>query len=143
MRDGIPLETFEFCIHPDDLEWVRRERPRCFGPSGHGVLEYRVIDPKGAVRWVMCRAIYEVDAEGTMVKARGMLIDITALKDDGNAAHVAPAPFVDPVRVLVDAALLSHAAARQIGNTALVQKARTFLFRAGRLLASDMVAKAT
>lgn len=129
------IDDFEWRLHPGDLEWLKRERLRSFGPSGHGAVEFRVIDPHGDIRWVMCRAIYVRDAEGNVVSASGMMIDVTAFKADGNSCRTAPAPLADPLQTLIDLTLGAYEAAEQVGDRMLLSQLRNVLQGAGTLMA--------
>lgn len=134
-------ETMALRVHPDDIEWLKEERPRCFGPSGYGVIEYRAVDGQGRVRWLMCRGHYVVDDLGHLVRARGFLVDITEFKNDGNSSRIVPAPLPDPVKALVDAALMAHEAALQMGDLVIVEQTKRLLLQAGRALARDLTLK--
>lgn len=135
---GVPVGEYMGRIHRDDVEWLSQERSRCFGPSGHGVLEYRVISGNGDIHWVMSRALYETAEGGELVRAHGMLIDVTRFKADGNTAQVAPATLPNPLQSLVDATLESHRAAVQVGEPGLVRAVEAVLMRAGKLLALQL-----
>lgn len=133
-----PVGEYTKRVHPDDVEWLKQGLARCFGPSGHGVLEYRVVDEAGHIHWVMCRALYEFGDDGQLVRAQGLLIDVTRFKADGNAAQVAPAILPNPLQSLVDATLDAHRAAVQFGEPELLRAVETVLMRAGKLLARQL-----
>lgn len=136
---SIPVGEYANRVHPDDVDWLRQELSRCFGPSGHGVLEYRVVNEDGEIHWVMCRALYEIGDDGQLVRAHGLLIDVTTFRADGNAPQVAPAALPNPLQSLVDTTLESHRAALQVGEPGLLRAVEAVLMRAGKLLARQLV----
>jgi PAS fold len=136
--DGTSLAEYQTSVHPDDREWLMRERLRSVGPSGWGVVEYRIIDAAGQVRWLMCRAIYETDPEGNLICGRGMLFDVTDFKADGNSPRTAPAPLPNPLQSLVDASLEAFEAARQLGDSTIIATLGSALAAAGRLMGSSL-----
>ena len=137
-----PMSAYERRTHPDDLDWLRRERARCFGPSGHGVVEYRVIDEAGDARWVMCRGIYETDVHGDIQTAHGMMIDVTRMKADGIGVRTAPAAALTrPMQHTADMLIRAHEAAEQTGNQQLVFQIEVALATVGRVLAWELISR--
>ncbi len=133
------MNSFELRIHPEDIEWLRRERLRSIGPSGHGAVEYRVLDEAGEVHWVMCRGVYLTDQDGEILEGWGMMMDVTAFKADGNSVRTAPAPLPHPIQTLIDSTLEAHKAATQIGNAEITRSLETVLMASARLLSERLL----
>ncbi len=84
---GIPLDILLTnptrvldVIHPDDHTSVANNQIKVF-ETGAGDVEYRIIRPDGAQRWVRDRTRVTVDANGTPVRWDGTLTDITSHKE--------------------------------------------------------------
>lgn len=86
---GAPVSLFVAGIHPDDrirlddiVQWACR----------HGtayVAEYRVRSADGTERWVLARGNFELDGESVPVLCHGIIVDITAIRDDPDEAPAA------------------------------------------------------
>src|SRR5688572_16952762 len=69
-------------IHPDDrklveatfVEWITGTNRQC------QKLEYRVIQPSGAMRWVTDHGVVTFDEQGKAVRVSGLVTDVTDLK---------------------------------------------------------------
>lgn len=74
-RDAVGWLTV---VHPEDrarlLDYMSTYASQ---PSSHYEVEFRVRDKQGAERWLLSRATGVFDASGTLVRLRGMHIDIT------------------------------------------------------------------
>ena len=136
--DSLPMETFASRVHPDDVDWLRREIPRSYGVSGDSLLEFRVFDRNDRMHWVMCRGRYQTDVRGTMGSAQGFLLDVTDFKDEGNSARIAPTILPHPLRSLVDSVLNAYEAAKQIGEPGLTKLLQVILETSGRLLVQQL-----
>lgn len=87
---GAPVSSFVSGIHPDDrdrlddiVQWACR----------HGaayIAEYRVRSADGTERWVLARGNFEFDAKGMAMLCHGIIVDVTAIRDDGEEAPVNP-----------------------------------------------------
>ena len=135
---GCRIEQFELRVHPDDLEWLKHARRDSVGESGHGVVEYRVFDKAGRIHWVMCRGFYLFDDNGMLTTGRGLMLDVTAFRADGNASRSAPAPLANPLGVVTDSVLRAYDAAKQMTQPDLVSQIEQVLERVGRLLAQEI-----
>lgn len=77
---GLPTTAFFTPIHPDDRMRIR------IAVSGiqHGAevfeKDYRVLSPKGALRWLSAKGRGEHDASGALVRFSGVLADVTEQK---------------------------------------------------------------
>ena len=68
-------------IHPDDLPAIESEIARVFAdPKASYKLEYRVVSPQGAVRWIDIRGDAERDCTGRPIMFRGVVMDVTDRK---------------------------------------------------------------
>lgn len=68
-------------MHPDDLAQVRRSLAEARATGKPLVMEYRVVHPDGAVRWLLSRAEVLQDLDGKLHKLVGVNVDITTRKD--------------------------------------------------------------
>jgi signal transduction histidine kinase len=71
------FEAFQADIHPDDRDLVRREIAVALERGEHHV-EYRIVRPDGAVRWVEGRGEVFRDAAGRPERLIGVCTDVTA-----------------------------------------------------------------
>jgi len=62
-------------IHPEDRHVVRRAMDAC--RQGEYSLEYRIIRPDGALRWVADSAFPVLDANGAVIQVVGVARDVT------------------------------------------------------------------
>ena len=68
-------------LHPDDRASALREQQRIAATlPERGVLEFRIIRPDGAVRWISTRIFPIADEHGTVVRACGISTDMTERK---------------------------------------------------------------
>jgi two-component system CheB/CheR fusion protein len=87
-----PHEAWVQRLHPEDRErMVRRFADAVAGPSCDYAAEYRVVTPKGEVRWISAVAEIERDAEGRPLRMVGAHIDVSALRQAESqlASHAA------------------------------------------------------
>ncbi|HEY9617765.1 MAG TPA: EAL domain-containing protein [Microcoleaceae cyanobacterium] len=66
-------------VHPHDQNWVE-QASQLLLETGSKDLEYRIIQPDGAVRWVRDRAYLVCDASWKTIRVDGITTDITAQK---------------------------------------------------------------
>lgn len=65
-------------IHPDDLDGVMASREPCFsGDEAHATQAYRIRRADGGWAWVEDRTRIEWDGQGAVMRATGILLDIT------------------------------------------------------------------
>ena len=80
--DGVPVQKYLDVLHPDDRESTIAALTEALGSeSGQYEIDYRVVGPDGAVRWVAGRGKAERNADGTLLRMPGVAIDITARKE--------------------------------------------------------------
>ena len=70
-------------VHPADREWLAEHMKRAARAGGLVLAEYRVLASDGAVHWLLSRGRTYQDDVGRPVRSRGILIDITEMRDDG------------------------------------------------------------
>jgi|GEM_PF-1267810 len=66
-------------VHPDDRAWVEQASQKLL-QSGAKDLEYRILHPDGAIRWVRDRAYLVCDAGWKTTRINGIVTDITERK---------------------------------------------------------------
>jgi PAS domain S-box-containing protein len=72
-------------MHPDDRDWVVAS---CAEANASGLAwhaEYRMLTRDGRVVWVRDMATIVRGSDGQPLCWQGVMIDITALKDDGSS----------------------------------------------------------
>ena len=84
--------SYEKAIHPEDRTHVLGELKQA-AQSGHFEGRFRIVRPKGEVRWVWVRGFPRKNAHGKIVRLGGTALDVTALKEaeDRVAANLARA----------------------------------------------------
>jgi len=77
---GRPLEEYLKCIHPDDIEKVRKGIDHTLETGEKFFLEYRILQQDGKVNWVIGRGECLFDDEGRPWRFSGVVVDITDRK---------------------------------------------------------------
>jgi len=67
-------------MHPDDQAAITAARDATFGRSDNTEVEFRILRPDNAVRWMMAKAQFQRDEQGNPVRAVGVYLDITERK---------------------------------------------------------------
>jgi PAS domain S-box-containing protein len=70
-------------VHPADHAWLIEHVEEAVRAGGLMLAEYRVIDADGHERWLLSRGRTYHDAIGQPVRSRGIIIDITELRSEG------------------------------------------------------------
>src|SRR5262249_10607365 len=86
---GLPDETVEISVgdwrslvHPDDLPQFLEHRQQLFAERrGEHHAEFRIVRPRGTVRWIEARCVIEYDQAGHVKRLVGVNIDITERKE--------------------------------------------------------------
>jgi PAS domain S-box-containing protein len=74
------LEALFSVVHPDDLHYVKAITAALFDPEAAHEMEYRVVLPDGAVRWLHGRSRLVLDEAGQPLRLLGLDQDITERK---------------------------------------------------------------
>lgn len=82
---GLPLAAYVQSIFPADREEFSANINRVCEHGGLFVVEYRVRPPAGGVRWLLERGQYKRDEQSGAVIGRGIVVDITESKLNGQA----------------------------------------------------------
>ncbi|MCJ2086745.1 PAS domain-containing protein [Methylobacterium sp. E-005] len=83
-------------VHPADHAWLIKHTQEAVRAGGLMLAEYRVIDADGQVHWLLSRGRTYHDATGQPVRSRGIIIDITELRGDGERYVVTSSSSSDP-----------------------------------------------
>jgi PAS domain S-box-containing protein len=83
--DGTP-DTVEKAIHPDDVELWRKVHEKALASGGRMELEFRVLLPRGNLRWFLSRGEILRRSDGTAIEIHGVMIDITERRAAEEAA---------------------------------------------------------
>jgi PAS domain S-box-containing protein len=73
-----PMDTRLAAIHPDDRSRVQAVMDHAITHHGDFTIEFRIVRPDGATRWVRDRGRVALDERGAPVVATGAVMDITA-----------------------------------------------------------------
>ncbi len=120
------VETWIERLHPEDAEAAKAELAAFVeSPQGAMQSEYRIRHRDGSYRWMIARAIAEVDHSGHAVKLIGTMLDITQQKDAEQriveaAQHDALTGLPNRALIFEYASHLLAAASRQHSRGALL-----------------------
>ncbi len=73
------LDHWSATVHPDDRARAEQSLPRVLAGEAHGI-EYRIIRPDGAVRWMRDTGFPILDANGRIRRIGGITQDVTEQK---------------------------------------------------------------
>ncbi|TXN43866.1 PAS domain-containing protein [Methylobacterium sp. WL7] len=130
--DGVAAAS---AVHPEDHEWLAVHMKRAANAGGLVLAEYRVVAADGSVRWLLNRGRTHQDEAGRPVRSRGILIDITEMRDGGERYVLNEAP--KPENQLLRAADLAIALKQLLGEEApneIQSAADLLLFSLGRAI---------
>ena len=71
-------------VHPDDHGWLVDHVQQAVKSGGLVLAEYRVVAEDGTIHWLLSRGRTFQDAVGRPVRARGIIIDITEMREGGD-----------------------------------------------------------
>ena len=74
--------TWRRLVHPDEIERVKAERDAAIARDEPFGLEYRVVTPSGAVRWVSVVGRGITDVRGRLLHGIGMNLDVTERREN-------------------------------------------------------------
>jgi two-component system, cell cycle sensor histidine kinase and response regulator CckA len=110
---GVSAETiladarnFLDLIHPDDREATLAACHRAFSDKSRLSLEFRIVKPCGAVRWVLSNALPQGGGQEAYAVWCGCLEDITDRKQADLALHESQQLLLDIIAFLPDATLV-------------------------------------
>lgn len=93
--DGSPrtLDAYLARIHPEDLGRFQETIRQAITEKRDHTVEYRILQPNGAVRWVSSRGTVLVNDEGKAIRKVGALTDITEQKRAEEALRLSEERF--------------------------------------------------
>ena len=113
----------ENAVHPDDRALRRAALEQSIATGAGFDVEYRIVLPDGAVRWVHKRAQVVRGADGTASRVSGISLDVTERKAD-ESRRLALVALGDRIRDLDEPADLAFAAAEITGPNPRRQPSR-------------------
>ncbi|GJD49524.1 hypothetical protein OPKNFCMD_2255 [Methylobacterium crusticola] len=133
---GVPIAAFLDRIHPEDRPEVARRREQCAAAGTSYVAEYRIRLPDGAVRWVLARGRFALDAAGRPLIGRGIMLDMTGSPLGGRVyARETQPPAAHPLERAADCCLAARAAIDEAAQPFLRRLIDLVLLELGRHLA--------
>jgi PAS domain S-box-containing protein len=88
-QDEISYDEFQERVHPDDRAARERGIQRAIRTHGSYEIEYRIVLPDGAVRWIAGRGRYLPEKDGKLPRVLGVSMDITERKHAEELFHLA------------------------------------------------------
>lgn len=85
---GGTFEAYFADIYPDDREIVSASLKQTLESGAEHDLEYRIVWPDGTVRWLHARGRMDRDPAGTLLRMRGVCMDITDRKQAEQAMRL-------------------------------------------------------
>ncbi|MCJ2012202.1 PAS domain-containing protein [Methylobacterium sp. J-076] len=142
--EGLPLVAFTKHIHPEDLPDFEEKIACVRQRGGLFVIEYRTCPTPRDIRWVLARGRFEWDSHAGGIIGRGIVIDITDSKSDGQvedrAFFVKPEDTGPSLERLAGFAIEVHNEIEELGEakgSILRQAIDTLLWAIGRKLATQ------
>ncbi len=86
---GTPIDAFFVNVHPDDLPALEAAIATSLVTGAPLSEEYRLVQPDGAIRWVVAQGRPFLDAHGKPLRFPGVSFDITERKQAEEAARAA------------------------------------------------------
>lgn len=74
------LDAWRERLLPEDRERVERELATALADAAPFQLEFRIVLPDGAIRWMLCRGAVEKDATGQAQRMVGVSLDVSDLR---------------------------------------------------------------
>jgi transcriptional regulator with GAF, ATPase, and Fis domain len=78
--EELSYERFSRMIHPEDRERVREAERHALATGEELLVDYRIVLPEGALRWVSARGRRHCSADGKPQRLMGASVDITERK---------------------------------------------------------------
>lgn len=133
---GIPFETFNGGVHPDDRAQVMAHILRCADVGGWFIAEHRVCSADGRIRRILARGKFDPDETGAVMRGRGIVVDITqgdTCDDPLVASRSSQAPA--PLEHIVDLVLSSYRGLKDLGEPKALALMESLLMELGFSLA--------
>lgn len=126
-------------VHPDDLGTLVEETLRATQVGGLFLSEYRVLLGNGAVRWLLSRGRTYLGESGRPLRTRGILIDITEGREDGQSYVTRPTVGADnPLEAAADHLTAARAVLAGIAPFRLRAALDVALMELGRMVAAGI-----
>lgn len=84
----VHLDELTKAVHPDDIERVNASIQKAIAEKKTYESEYRTVDARGQIRWLLARGHVEVDRYGRPYRFPGLVVDITERKIAENNLHI-------------------------------------------------------
>ena len=112
--DGMPVSSdlFRELIHPDDQARVAASWNACVQHGKEYNIEYRIVQPCGAVRWIAARGNVVRDADGGALRMLGITMDITDRKAAERALAAETEQLAVTLRSIADAVITTDTGGR-------------------------------
>ncbi|RYB07696.1 PAS domain S-box protein [Lichenibacterium ramalinae] len=120
--DPLTTADLEAAIHPEDRAVRAAARRHSIAEGADYDVEFRIVTPAGATRWLHMRAQVMRDIDGRALRMAGVCLDVTARKVE-DIRRLAMVELSDRIRDLDDADDLASAAAGILGRTLSVSRA--------------------
>ncbi|GEO98108.1 PAS domain-containing protein [Methylobacterium haplocladii] len=138
---GCPLDCDAAmpCVHPDDFGALVEETIRATRVGGLFLSEYRVVLGDGRVRWLLSRGRTYLGETGLPLNSRGILIDITEGREDGDSYVTRPTAGVDhPLEAAADHLTTVRETLTGIGTFRLRAALDVALMEIGKMVATSI-----
>lgn len=123
-------------VHPDDCAALAEETIRATQVGGLFLSEYRVLLGDGGVRWLLSRGRTYLGETGRPLRSRGILIDITEGRDDGQLYVTrATAGMEHPIETAADHLIGAREALEGIATFRLRAALDVALLEVGKMIA--------
>ena len=99
-------DAFLSLIHPEDLPAVLAENDRAVATNTRLSMEFRIVKPGGAIRWILASALPQSKSNGNATVWCGCLEDITDRKQADLALRESQQQLLDIIAFLPDATLV-------------------------------------
>ncbi|TXM66806.1 PAS domain-containing protein [Methylobacterium sp. WL120] len=134
--EGIPFETFNGGVHPEDRAQVMGQIWRCATDGGWFIAEHRVCSADGQTRRILARGKFDKDNTGTVVSGRGIVVDITR-SEEGHSPLIKTSKdqLAMPLERATDFFLAGFRSLQEADEPKALALAETLLLELGRSLA--------
>lgn len=135
-EEGIPFDTFNGGVHPDDRAHVMEQIWRCAADGGWFIAEHRVCSADGQTRRILARGKFEKNEIGAVVSGRGIVVDITHSEEgDRPLVMTSVDQATMPLERATDLILAGYRSLQEAEEPQALALADTLLKELGRSLA--------